>query len=78
MGKIEEWDGRERREYGPIAELSEEQELSIAGKAADRVLEMFYKEVGKIAVRIFLLLCGALTVGGLAWLGIQGKIKAPL
>lgn len=72
MGKNEEWDGRERREQ---IELSEEQEDRIAGKAADKIWQTVYTELGKAALRAVLLVGGTFALLGLAWLGASGKIK---
>ncbi len=68
------WDGRERRKY-PRSAVTKEQLDQIIDYVEKRVLENFYREVGKVTIRSCVYVAGAACVSALAWLGIAGKLK---
>ena len=55
--------------------LSDEDLERIAQRAADIVSENFTMQVGKTTIKLVLYVCGAVVIAGLAWLGINEKIK---
>lgn len=50
-------------------------EERIAQRAADIVWENFTLEVGKLTIRSFLYVVGAVVVAALGWLGLHGKLS---
>jgi len=46
-----------------------------AERAAQRVLENFYREVGKVTIRSCVYIAGAAILSALAWLGVTGRLK---
>lgn len=71
----ENYGGEERRQ---AIVLSEEQLEAIAERAAQKVLQQFQLEVGRLTIRGALYLIGALCLAGLAYLGLTQKVKLPL
>lgn len=57
------------------SEISEEQLEIIAQKAAAKVLQKVYEEVGRSTVRLFLRALGLSCLALLAYLGATGKFK---
>ena len=71
----EHWSGQERR-ASPRVYLSEEQLEQIAERAAEKALENFYFEVGKVTIRAALYIIGAGILALGAWLGLNEKIRS--
>ncbi len=66
------WDGDERR--API-HLDEELIERIAEKAAGKVIERMYQEVGKSVVKKIIWIATAAGLATLAWLAGNGHLK---
>jgi tetrahydromethanopterin S-methyltransferase subunit G len=60
-------------EPGHLANLTEEEIEELVEKVSARVIDNFYKSVGRSVVSRFLWLIGLVTVALLGWLGITGK-----
>jgi hypothetical protein len=67
---------RDQDEYRPaFGGLSEEEVEDLVGRAAQKVMDNFYRDIGKSVAQKILWVIGLATVSLIIWLASIGKLK---